>query len=172
MLLVLALPLPAQTQSTRLVHVTVTDPLGRFVTGMEQEQFEITENGVRRPISAFSDLDSPIALAIVGEMQLPLSSVSPDDVLIQTRSVSEALQLLLASKNLRKALVITASSTDLPEIPFGVQVVRVKPDGLLTAIVELRSEYLLQFHATDAPSQVEVALRQPRGLPPLRVNLK
>jgi len=172
MLIALALPLPAQSQSTRLVHVTVTDPLGRFVTGMEQERFEITENRIRRPITAFADLDSPMALAVVGDAQLPASSLGLDDVLIQTRSVSEALQQLSSSTSPRKTLVITAAATDLPSVPFDVQILRVKSDDLLKAIVELHSEYLLQFESGDASSRVEVVLKQPRGLPPLRVNLK
>jgi hypothetical protein len=60
----------AQAQSARVVHVTVTDPLNRFVTGIEQERFQIVEKGVRRPITGFSDANSPVTVAIVSGLWL------------------------------------------------------------------------------------------------------
>jgi hypothetical protein len=165
-------PLSAQAPSSkRLAHVTVTDPLGRFVTGIEQERFEIVENGVRRPITDFSDVDSPISLAIVSETPLAASSLyRPNDELIQTRSIADALRQLSASKNPRKALVVT-TTTDTQAIR-GVQVVQANPDNLLKAVVELRNQYLLQFESANTSANLEVVLHQPRGLPPLRPNLK
>jgi hypothetical protein len=52
----------AQAPSKRLVHVTVTDPLGRFVTGVERAHFGIVENSVRRPITAFTELRNEYAI--------------------------------------------------------------------------------------------------------------
>ena len=46
----------AQAPTKRVVHVTVTEPLGRFVTGLEQANFGIVENGVRCPITGFTEL--------------------------------------------------------------------------------------------------------------------
>jgi Ca-activated chloride channel family protein len=90
----------------RVVHVSVTDPLNRFVTGLDRENFKIVENGIRRPITGFSNVDSPISLAIVSDV--PLAGVSElnraQDELIQTQSLSAALRQLAASKNLRKAI--------------------------------------------------------------------
>jgi hypothetical protein len=43
----------AQAPSTRHIEVAVTEPSGRFVTGLEREDFEIFENGVRRAITRF-----------------------------------------------------------------------------------------------------------------------
>jgi hypothetical protein len=81
----------AQTATKRLVHVTVTEPLGRFVGGVERRNFGIVENGVGRPITDFT---------------------------------------------------------------------------------ELRNEYLIEFETANPSAGVEVVLQQPRGLPPLRANLK
>ena len=166
-------PLFAQAQSDRLVHVTVTDPRGRFVTGLEQEHFAIIENGVNRRIINFSDVTSPISVAIVSETQLDAGSFSSNnnDELIQTRSVSDALQQLSASKNLRKALVVT-TAVDTQAIPAGIQVVQAALDNIQKVVVELHNEYLLQFESANASTGVEVSLKPPRGLPPLRSNLK
>jgi len=163
--------LPAQTRSNRLVHVTITDPLGRFVTGIEQERFDIVENGIRRPITGFSDVDSPILLAIVSEKTVTMGDLNPRDVLIQTPSLNDAIQQLSASKNLRKALVVTAA-IDAQAIPPGIQIVQAKPDDLFRVVVELRNEYLLQFESSDSSGAIEVVLKQPRGLPLLQATLK
>ena len=83
--------------------MTVTDPRGRFVTGLEEKSFEVVENGVRRAITDFSDVDSPIALAIVGDGPLPdVGPLGPQDQLIQAPSASDAVRRLRDSKNQRK----------------------------------------------------------------------
>jgi hypothetical protein len=155
-----------------LVPVTLTDPLGRFVTGIEQERFEIIENGIRRRINDFSAPNSPVSMATVSETPLAGGSLNhPTDELFQTRSVTDALRQLSASKNLRKALVVS-TTIDAETIPVGIQVVRTSPDEVLKAVIELQNEYLLQFESADKSASVEVFLHQPRGLPPLRVNVK
>jgi len=164
--------LPMQAQSVRFAHVTVTDPLGRFVTGMEQERFQIIANGIYQRIIGFSDTDSPISLAIVGEKPLAVRDLNADDLLIQTRSLSEALGRLSASNNHRKALVLTTASDTQQTVSPDIQVVQTEPDDTMRAVIELRNEYLLQFESVDNVAQLEVLLKQPRGLPPLRVNLK
>jgi hypothetical protein len=163
--------LTAQTQSNRLLHVTITDPLGRFVAGLEQERFEIVENGIRRPITGFSDVDSPILLAIVSEKALTMGDLNPGEVLIQTPSLDDAIQQLSASKNLRKALVVT-TAIDAQAIPSGIQIVQAKPDDLFSVVVELRNEYVLQFESSNSSAAIGVVLKQPRGIPPLQATLK
>jgi hypothetical protein len=163
--------LAAQTQSNRLVHVTITDPLGRFVTGIEQDRFEIVENGIQRQITGFSDVDSPILLAIVSDKTLTMGDLNPGDVVIQTPSLNDAIQQLSASNNLRKTLVLT-TPMDTRAIPSGIQVLQVKPDDLFRTVVELRNEYAVQFGSSDSSSVVKVLLKQPRGLPPLQAILK
>ncbi len=47
------------------IIITVTDPYGRFVTGLEKENFEIYDNKVKQEIALFSDEDAPITLGII-----------------------------------------------------------------------------------------------------------
>ncbi len=48
-----------------LVSVTVTDPTGRMVTGLEQEHFILKEDGNRQEIQQFGAEDAPLSLAVV-----------------------------------------------------------------------------------------------------------
>ncbi len=47
------------------VNVTVTDPLNRFVTGLEKEHFRLFEDKVEQTISQFSNEDAPLSVGIV-----------------------------------------------------------------------------------------------------------
>jgi hypothetical protein len=171
-LTVCALPVAAQVPSKRLVHFSVTDPLNRFVTGLDQKIFEVVENGGRRPVTGFWDVDSPVALAIVSES--PLAEASnfnrADDELIQARSVADALRQLSVAKNARKIMVVsTAFNTQ--GVPEGIQVMKVNPDILIKAVVDAHNQYWLQFESGNTSAGVEVVLQQPQGLPPLRVHV-
>jgi VWFA-related protein len=48
-----------------LIPVTVTDPLNRFVTGLERENFKIFEDKLPQEITAFSAEDAPISVGVV-----------------------------------------------------------------------------------------------------------
>lgn len=48
-----------------LINVTVTDPLNRFVTGLEKEHFRLYEDKVEQEISDFSSEDAPISIGLV-----------------------------------------------------------------------------------------------------------
>ncbi len=48
-----------------LINVTVTDPLNRFVTGLEKEHFRLFEDKVEQQISEFSSEDAPISIGLV-----------------------------------------------------------------------------------------------------------
>jgi VWFA-related protein len=48
-----------------LINVTVTDPLNRFVTGLEKEHFRLLEDKVEQEISEFSSEDAPISIGLV-----------------------------------------------------------------------------------------------------------
>ena len=47
------------------IPVTVTDPLNRFVTGLEKEHFKLFEDKVEQNILQFSSEDAPLSIAIV-----------------------------------------------------------------------------------------------------------
>jgi len=48
-----------------LIPVTVTDPLNRFVTGLEKENFKIFEDKAEQKISQFSSEDAPLSVGLV-----------------------------------------------------------------------------------------------------------
>lgn len=51
-----------------LVNVTVTDPYGRLVTGLEQSGFRVFEDGVEQEIVRFSGEDVPISIGVIFDM--------------------------------------------------------------------------------------------------------
>lgn len=48
-----------------IVPARVTDSSGRFVTGLRQQDFEVSENGVPQEIAAFSASESPFNVALM-----------------------------------------------------------------------------------------------------------
>jgi hypothetical protein len=65
-----------QTAAPALLQVTVTDPYGRFVTGLRQESFHVFEDGVEQPIASFTDKDgnAAVELRAVGKFQVELKN--------------------------------------------------------------------------------------------------
>jgi VWFA-related protein len=45
--------------------VTVTDPLNRFVTGLEKEHFKVFEDKIEQTIAQFSSEDAPLSIGLV-----------------------------------------------------------------------------------------------------------
>jgi hypothetical protein len=159
---------PASPNQSGFIPVIVTDPLNRFVDGLQEENFVILENGVRRPITYFSEADSPITLAVISESPLPLPDMlKPEDEVIQTSSMSDALRQLMASKNKRKAIIVTTIA-NIHGVPAGIQAVQADPADVFKAVIELRNQYVLRFRSSDPSARVEVTIRQPRGLPFLK----
>ena len=48
-----------------LINVTVTDPMNRFVTGLEKEHFKLFEDKTEQNISQFSSEDAPLSVGLV-----------------------------------------------------------------------------------------------------------
>ena len=48
-----------------LVPVTVTDPMNRLVTGLEKDNFLLTDSGLPQEIKHFSSEDAPISLGVI-----------------------------------------------------------------------------------------------------------
>ena len=48
-----------------LINVTVTDPMNRFVTGLESEHFQLFEDKAKQTISQFSSEDAPLSIGLV-----------------------------------------------------------------------------------------------------------
>jgi Ca-activated chloride channel homolog len=60
-------PIRTETQIT-LVGASVTDPLGRLVTGLQQENFRVFEDGVEQEIIRFSSEDVPVSIGVIFDM--------------------------------------------------------------------------------------------------------
>lgn len=56
------------------VPVTVEDPYGRLVTGLDREHFRIFEDKVEQEISHFSSEDSPISIAVILDLSRSMSN--------------------------------------------------------------------------------------------------
>ncbi len=56
-----------------LVPVTITDPMNRLVTGLEKENFELTDNGQPQQIRHFSSEDAPISLGVIFDISGSMS---------------------------------------------------------------------------------------------------
>ena len=48
-----------------LIPVTVTDPLNRFVTGLEKENFKLLEEKKEQEIVSFTSEDAPLSIGLV-----------------------------------------------------------------------------------------------------------
>lgn len=72
---------------TVLVRVTVTDPLNRYVVGLEREHFKVYEDKVEQTISHFSNDKAPISVGII----LDTSSSMGDNILSARTSVARFL---------------------------------------------------------------------------------
>ena len=47
------------------INVTVTDPLNRFVTGLEKEHFRLFEDKIEQTVTQFSSEDAPLSIGLV-----------------------------------------------------------------------------------------------------------
>ena len=56
------------------VPVTVTDPMNRIVTGLEKENFAVTDNNVPQTIRYFSSEDAPITIGVVFDLSGSMAS--------------------------------------------------------------------------------------------------
>jgi VWFA-related protein len=63
-----------------LIPVTVTDPLGRFVTGLDKENFRLSEDKTDQAVTSFSSEDAPISVGVVFDC-----SGSMGDKLVKSR---------------------------------------------------------------------------------------
>jgi Ca-activated chloride channel homolog len=60
-------PLKSTTDMT-LVNVSVTDPMGRIVTGLEQDDFRVFEDGAEQEIVYFASQDVPVSIGVIFDM--------------------------------------------------------------------------------------------------------
>ena len=68
------LPILRVESSLVAVYVTVTDPLGRFVTGLEKKNFRVFEDKTEQEIAFFSSEDIPITAGLVFDVSGSMGS--------------------------------------------------------------------------------------------------
>jgi Ca-activated chloride channel family protein len=57
-----------------LVPVTITDPMNRLVTGLEQEDFTVFENNNKQKIVTFAAEDAPVSIGIIFDLSGSMTS--------------------------------------------------------------------------------------------------
>lgn len=57
-----------------LINVTVTDPLNRFVTGLESENFKLFEDKSEQRIASFASEDAPLSVGLVFDASSSMGS--------------------------------------------------------------------------------------------------
>jgi Ca-activated chloride channel family protein len=57
-----------------LVPVTVTDPMNRLVTGLEQEDFKVYEDSREERITSFASEDAPVSIGIIFDLSGSMTS--------------------------------------------------------------------------------------------------
>jgi len=57
-----------------LVNVTVTDPYNRLVSGLEQDNFRVSEDGTEQEIVSFSSEDVPISIGVIFDFSGSMSN--------------------------------------------------------------------------------------------------
>ena len=57
-----------------LVPVTITDPMNRLVTGLEQDDFYVYENNAQQKIKSFSCEDAPVSIGIIMDLSGSMTS--------------------------------------------------------------------------------------------------
>src|SRR5580658_3795126 len=57
-----------------LVPVTITDPMNRLVTGLEQDDFFVYENNSLQKLKTFSSEDAPVSIGIIFDLSGSMTS--------------------------------------------------------------------------------------------------
>ena len=57
-----------------LIPVTVTDPMNRLVTGLEQEDFQLYEGNSQQKITSFASEDAPVSIGIIMDLSGSMTS--------------------------------------------------------------------------------------------------
>src|SRR6202050_726927 len=103
-----------------LVNVTVTAPYGRLVTGLEQNNLRVFEDGVEQEIVRFSSEDVPISIGVIFDMSGSMSDKIDKSRLAAVqffRTANPQDEFLLINFNDRAQLIspFTASVDDLQD---------------------------------------------------------
>lgn len=131
---------PVSKQEVR-IDVSVTDPLNRFVAGLEADAFHIFEGGVEQKIVDFTPQKQPVSVAIVWDQRGELSGLRHRLALLQTIYKPTYPDVRFVEAQIAEIENRTIPPIDLP----GSQVSVIKvgenqslADGLESALDQLR----------------------------------
>lgn len=128
-----------------LIPVTVTTPIGQFVTGMEKENFRLFEDKVEQTVTHFASEDAPLSIGLVfdasGSMGSKLSK-SREAVAQFFKTVGPEDEFFLVQFNDRPELT-TGFTRNLEEIQNRLTFTQAKGrtallDGMFLALHEMK----------------------------------
>lgn len=96
-----------------VLDVAVVDQKGRFVTGLERENFEVFQDGQPQPITLFRKEDSPVTVGLVVDSS---TSMLPK----RQETIAAALAFVEASHPQDEIFVVNFSDTAQPGLPAGL----------------------------------------------------
>jgi Ca-activated chloride channel family protein len=101
-----------------LVPVTVTDPMNRLVTGLEQEDFQIYENNGEQKITSFASEDAPVSIGIIFDLSGSMTSKlirARDSILQFIKTANPEDEFFVIGFNDRPELIedFTSSTDDI-----------------------------------------------------------
>jgi Ca-activated chloride channel family protein len=106
-----------------LVPVTVTDPLGRLITGLDKDSFQIYEGRERQIVQTVWSDDSPVSLGILldtsGSMEGKIESAREAMTeLLATANPQDEFFLITFADNAKLAIDFTTSAEDIQSPPW------------------------------------------------------
>ncbi|MDE3195496.1 MAG: VWA domain-containing protein [Acidobacteriota bacterium] len=139
------------------VPVTVTDASGRFVLGLEKNDFEILENGVEQKVTHFSGEDAPLSVGILidtsGSMTMKLdTSQSAARELLKTLNAQDESFLIEFNDHARLAQPFTNNTEDIEKALRGLQ------GGGLTALLDAVNLGVAEMKAAKNPRKVLIVI--------------
>jgi GWxTD domain-containing protein len=157
----------------RLMRWTVTDPVNRFVTGLQQEHFDVREDGFSKSLVYFEGPDSPTAIAVCFASDMTdLNNLRAPDV-VQTRNLEDAIRYVTSQSATRKVIINAGCFVSEPgtSIPGGIFALNAAPAMVSKTIIEVANQYVGGYMSDLGSTRTEVTIgKQPAGLPPLRVG--
>lgn len=101
-----------------LVPVTVTDPMNRLVTGLEQEDFQVYENNGEQKITSFASEDAPVSIGIIFDLSGSMTSKlvrARDSILQFVKTANPEDEFFVIGFNDRPELIedFTSSTEDI-----------------------------------------------------------
>jgi Ca-activated chloride channel family protein len=118
-----------------LIPVTITDPMNRLVTGLEQDDFFVYENNAQQKIRTFAMEDAPVSIGIIFDLSGSMTSKlirARDSILQFMKTANPQDEFFVIGFNDRPEL-IEDFTTSIDDIQARLQTVR---SGKRTALLD------------------------------------